>query len=539
MDELEPLWARGGPSEPTGLIDPGFDFSACFCRMHKKVVLPEGVFQGCAAMPVGTHHALVAAEAGRAHSCQVSEATRRNDREFQLMCVDGGEHVQSFAVEAGFTPAWRYATGNLPFSAFSRGFCYLQGFHTPFFPRLARVLGGTPYVLDVMKALRVAGRAVMKPLKVTMVAPGYYHVTKDKSRKGLVETAGVEYYCALAAIAKDYPHARVGLSPEDVSGAEGAVVGPAVPGWCTSVSLGEEALFEMVRESYGFRAALAAVVGVAVFAGGVSRSVETVEEQGGDVRVERSGACSSVGLGFAGLGDDSAVGSGSTSVERGKHYERNKRKRRNKLAAVRGGKAGGARCAPISVFSECDPVKVKEARETQLRALTVKNELACLESTERLRLWREDPERAAAALRTEVEAAEEAAKWKKQQFSRKMWRSDAYLSSDNKRIFKSELEAEDTMLRLAKKRGVQGWAETVLSGSTESRQSVHSAWSAKGKTESVSADSSVSEEACEAKVAALETKVKALELEVDTYRKKYGSDSGYDESYEVGLFESW
>jgi len=198
------------------------------------------------------------------------------------------------------------------------------------------------------------------------------------------------------------------------------------------------------------------------------------------------------------------VSSDGIGLRRGKHYEKNKAKRElRKVRKVGRHGVSASGVAHVSAFADCDQEKVRVLREKQLDALIVENE------------------------------------WKKQQFSRKMWRSDAYLSSDNKRIFKSELEAEDTMLRLAKKRGVQGWAETVLSGSTESRQSVHSAWSAKGKTESVSADSSVSEEAREAKVAALETKVKALELEVDTYRMKYGGDSGYDESYEAGLFESW
>jgi len=276
--------------------------------------------------------------------------------------------------------------------------------------------------------------------------------------------------------------------PDDAGVGVGEVVGSVVGGVRTSGSgvAGECGRDHVVgvRRTAREGSVRSAVGGVA--AGAAVGSGERRRGVGVSVSVSSAGA-------------DEVVG-----VTRGKHYAKNKAKREFVKAKKRAGAAVGVGLSgdSSSAFAECDQAKVRELREKQLDALIVENE------------------------------------WKKQQFSRKMWRSDAYLSSDNKRVFKSELEAEDTMLRLAKKRGVQGWAETVLSGSTANRQSVHSAWSAKGKTESVSADSSVSDEAREAKLVALEKKVKALELEVDTYRMKYGSDSGYDESYEPGLFES-
>jgi len=229
-----------------------------------------------------------------------------------------------------------------------------------------------------------------------------------------------------------------------------------------------------------------------------------------------------------------AVVCGSAATKR-----RNARRRAQRKKEWRSEVVAGTQGAYVSAFEGCDATKVKEARESRLDALVVKNTLERLEAEERLRIWRSDPERAVALVKSQVEATEAETEWKRRQCARKMWRSDAYLNSDTKRVMRAELEAEAAVLRLATSRGVRGWAETVLSGSTESKRSVHSEWSAKGKIESVSADSSVSEEAREAKVAALETKVKALELEVDTYRMKYGSDSGYDESYEAGLFESW
>jgi len=269
-----------------------------------------------------------------------------------------------------------------------------------------------------------------------------------------------------------------------------------------------------------------------------------------------------VGVGHCGVGAarrsvDVDVGDGSgcgsqrfvavaevMGQERGKHFKKNaaKRARRDaavraergvptragsvgtglrcgdcgKFACVRAGVAGERYVGPCalvgrrSAFEGCDPEKVRKLKETRLDALVAKNE------------------------------------WDAQRFARKSWRADAYLTGESRRITRSDMETEAALLKLAKARGVEGWAETVLSASTESKRSVHSEWRA-SRAKSVSADSSVSVEAYEDKVLGLQRRLDELEFKAGGGVLPVGSGcvdpeesvAYEDAEYEPGPFGSW
>lgn len=105
-------------------------------------------------------------------------------------------------------------------------------------------------------------------------------------------------------------------------------------------------------------------------------------------------------------------------------------------------------------------------------------------------------------------------KWEAYQYGHKMHNVAAYGRYNKMRAVAQQAELEQKLLDLGKKRGVQGWAETLVSDSTKSMSSAHSAWSgSKGssgkKSSVVSPNSSVSVEALEARCCSLELQLKA------------------------------
>lgn len=237
---FQPVFAQA-----RGTLDP----TVCSCKVHvaPRAAL-DGKLVGCCVKRAGWAGPIRAAAEGRHKFCAVDESVRWADWGFEQV-VAAGPGSAGIATTLQESVRQYASVNSAVIEEFGRGYCYLG----PVFPsirwRSARVLGPNPLCVDIVRLYSHVIMGQMAMWKIEQVAPGWYHLTRDKSVKGVQGRAGEQLIVSLQAIVDQDPRARIGAS---------------VPGTCIGMIPSSDRgwrMAELYATAVGLRGSAAEVMG--------------------------------------------------------------------------------------------------------------------------------------------------------------------------------------------------------------------------------------------------------------------------------------